>query len=59
MDRSQMLMLRGQVALCPDCGDDRVMVPVGEGELCCTTCDAAVFAFHTVADGSLLSRAAS
>jgi len=54
-----MLMLRGQVALCPDCGDDRVMVPVGEGELCCTTCDAAVFAFHTVADGSLLSRAAS
>jgi len=59
MDKSQVLMLHSEVAMCPDCGDERVMVPIGDGELCCTTCDAAVFAFHTVADGSLLSRAAS
>ena len=37
-------MLRGLVARCPDCGDERIMLPADENgfELCCTDCDAAV-----------------
>ena len=41
-------MLHGTVARCPDCGDDRVLVPTdGPDGFCCTSCDAAVFVLHT------------
>lgn len=49
MDRTEVLMRRGTLALCPDCGDERLMVPVEDDpaglrapEFCCTGCDAAV-----------------
>ncbi|HSV38599.1 MAG TPA: hypothetical protein VLI04_07545 [Nocardioidaceae bacterium] len=46
METSETLMLGGIAALCPDCGDERILVEVpqsGSGtEFCCTTCDAAV-----------------
>jgi hypothetical protein len=28
MDKSDVLMLTGTVAQCPDCGDERILVPV-------------------------------
>ncbi len=46
---SEVLMLEGVVAVCADCGDERIFVPVEDRcavdgcEFCCTTCDAAVF----------------
>jgi hypothetical protein len=44
LDSTQVLMLHGTVAHCPDCGDERVLVPAdGADGLCCTSCDAAVF----------------
>ncbi len=47
-------MLSGVAALCADCGDERIFVPVDDdpstpGEFCCTSCDAAVFLL-TLAD---------
>lgn len=45
-------MLSGVTALCADCGDERIFVPVDDPgadggaagwEFCCTSCDAAVF----------------
>ncbi len=48
-NKSDLLMLSGTMAKCPDCGDTTLFVPVDEGcdfvgcEFCCTTCDAAVF----------------
>jgi hypothetical protein len=46
-DASHLLMTHGMTALCGDCGDERLFVPVEEpswaGEFCCTSCDAAVF----------------
>jgi hypothetical protein len=43
-DMDEVLMLRGTTGLCPDCGDERVLLPIDEDgfELCCTDCDAAV-----------------
>lgn len=44
-----MLMLAGVRALCPDCAEWTLFVPVDDGcavdgcEFCCTRCDAAVF----------------
>ena len=40
----EVLMLRGLVGLCPDCQDERILLPVDDAgfELCCTDCDAAV-----------------
>jgi hypothetical protein len=37
-------MLRGLVGPCPDCRDERILLPVDDAgfELCCTDCDAAV-----------------
>lgn len=47
MESSEVLMLHGTVARCPDCGDDRVLVPTdGPDGFCCTSCDAAVFVLH-------------
>ena len=46
LDPAALLMLRGVVATCADCGDETIMIPV-EGsvdELCCTACDAAFVA---------------
>jgi uncharacterized protein (DUF983 family) len=46
---SELLMRTGVVALCPDCGDEGLFVPVEDAcavdgcEFCCTRCDAAVF----------------
>ncbi|HET6560273.1 MAG TPA: hypothetical protein VFG72_00210 [Marmoricola sp.] len=40
----EVLMLRGVVGPCPDCRDERILLPVDDAgfELCCTDCDAAV-----------------
>ena len=37
-------MLRGVAGFCPDCGDERLMVPADDAgfEFCCVDCDAAV-----------------
>ncbi len=37
-------MLRGLVGRCPECHDERILLPVDDAgfELCCTDCDAAV-----------------
>ncbi len=44
MESSQVLMLHGTVAWCPDCADECVLVPTEVlGDFCCTACDAAVF----------------
>jgi len=53
-------MLRGVTAVCPDCGDERILVEVDGSEFCCTTCDAAVLLVDVVpVTGSALTRAAS
>ena len=40
----EVLMLKGLVGPCPDCRDERILLPVDDAgfELCCTDCDAAV-----------------
>jgi hypothetical protein len=45
----EVLMLRGLVGLCPDCRDERILLPVDDSgfELCCTDCDAAVLLVET------------
>jgi hypothetical protein len=44
MESSEVLMLRGTLAWCPDCDDERALVPTDGGDaFCCTSCDAAVF----------------
>ena len=51
---SETLMRTGVVALCPDCGDEGLFVPVEDGcavdgcEFCCTRCDTAVFLLEVV-----------
>jgi hypothetical protein len=49
---SNLLMLSGVAAICADCGDECLFVPVDEdtpgGTYCCTTCDAAVFLLSVV-----------
>ena len=65
-NKSDLLMLSGTMARCPDCGDVTLFVPVDEGcdaagcEFCCTSCDAAVYLFD-LAESShqVLSRLAS
>jgi hypothetical protein len=44
----EVLMLRGLVGPCPDCRDERILLPVDDAgfELCCTDCDAAVVLPH-------------
>ncbi len=48
-NKADLLMVSGVVSFCPDCGDDRLFVPVRDEcatdgcEFCCTTCDAAVY----------------
>jgi hypothetical protein len=40
----EVLMLFGVTGFCPDCGDERLLVPADEDgfEHCCTDCDGAV-----------------
>ena len=49
---SNLLMVAGVTAVCADCGDERLFVPVDgdapTGEYCCTSCDAAVFLLSVV-----------
>jgi hypothetical protein len=57
----ELLMLRGVTGRCPDCEDERVMLPADDDgfEFCCTDCDAAVLLVElVVADPSLLERRA-
>ena len=49
VDSADLLMLHGVARDCPDCGGERVFVPVDESgaeasELCCTDCGAALLA---------------
>ena len=60
---SNLLMVSGVVALCADCGDERLLVPADDGPTgayCCTSCDAAVFLVSMVgpARRSAISRVA-
>lgn len=43
MDGAELLM-RGTLARCPDCSEERLLVPVdgARDEYCCTGCDAGV-----------------
>ena len=52
-------MLRGVVARCPDCADERIMLPVDDDgfEVCCSDCDAAVLLVE-VSFGAAEHRAA-
>jgi hypothetical protein len=49
---SNLLMVAGVTAVCADCGDERLFVPVDgdapTGEYCCTSCDAAVFLLSVI-----------
>ncbi len=54
-------MLRGIAGHCPDCGDERILLPVDddEFEFCCSDCDAAVLLVElTVTASGLLERRA-
>ena len=53
METSERLVLGGVAAICPDCGDERILVEVAQSEsawseFCCTTCDAAVLLVETL-----------
>ncbi len=41
-------MLRGLTGECPDCGDERFLLPVDDDELewCCVDCGAAFVTWH-------------
>jgi hypothetical protein len=40
---ADLLLLRGVLGPCSDCGDEQILVPAGRsGDYCCTVCDAAV-----------------
>lgn len=57
---SDNLMLSGITALCPDCGDERILVAVeatAGAEFCCTSCDAAVFLLDGFSAAALTDRA--
>jgi hypothetical protein len=57
---AELLMLRGVLALCADCADERLFVPTDPddptGEYCCTSCDAAVFLMTVVGPARRRSR---
>jgi hypothetical protein len=62
MTSAERLMLTGVTALCPDCGDERILVEVGDPgaqEYCCTSCDAAVVLVDLVEAPWEISRLAS
>jgi hypothetical protein len=57
----ELLMLRAVAGLCPDCRDERILLPVDDAgfELCCTDCDAAVLAIDVVNPADARLRHAS
>jgi len=65
MNRSDILMLSGVVAMCADCDAEAIFVPVDEGcdvdgcEFCCTSCDAAVFLLPVLEDTGDATRNAA
>jgi hypothetical protein len=44
----EIVMLRGLTGTCPDCTDERILLPVDEDELewCCVDCGAAFVTWH-------------
>jgi len=57
----EMLMLRGIAGRCPDCGDERILLPIDDDdfEFCCTDCNAAVMLLELAVRGTdLLERRA-
>jgi hypothetical protein len=58
-ERAERLMLGQALGRCPDCGDERILLVVEEGEYCCTSCDAAVFVLDAMGANRLVERRAS
>lgn len=55
----EVLMLSGVTGLCPDCGDERILLPTDdEFAYCCTDCDAAVLLLELVTPLDLNDRLA-
>jgi hypothetical protein len=54
----EVLLLRGTVGPCPDCRDERILLPVDDAgfELCCTDCDAAVLVVPGMLDRAVPLR---
>ena len=48
MNASEALMLKGIAAVCPDCGDERILLKVAGDEFCCMACDAAILCFDAM-----------
>jgi ribosomal protein S27E len=58
-DPAERLMLGQTLGICPDCGDERILLAVAETEYCCTTCDGAVFVLDGIGAAALVMRRAS
>lgn len=52
-------MLNGVSGLCPDCGDERILLPADDdgAAYCCTSCDCAVWLVEICAPASDLRAA--
>jgi hypothetical protein len=58
-DIADVLLLRAVQAWCDDCRAEQLLVPTeDEGGLCCTVCDAAVFAMPVADEPARLRRTA-
>lgn len=46
-----LLLMLGVTGFCPDCAEERLLVPVDDGgtDYCCTGCDGAVDLLHLAA----------
>ena len=58
-ERAERLMLGQTLGICPDCGDERILLVVAESEYCCTSCDSAVFVLDGISSAALVARRAS
>lgn len=58
-ERAERLMLGQTMGICPDCGDERILLVVDDTEYCCTDCDGAVFVLDQIGAAALVSRRAS
>lgn len=56
--RAERLMLGQTLGICPDCGDERILVVVAGPEYCCTSCDGAVFVLDGISGAALVTRRA-
>jgi hypothetical protein len=54
----EVLMLRGVAGHCPDCAEERILLPVDDDcfEFCCTDCDAAVLMVELVAEAPVITE---